>query len=154
MHVLKLSMFFQNLDFELWLEILRTSWQQLNESLKFSFSCFTIYLGNAILFMSTNQIKPDFDSLILWNFSLSTSITPYYFINSKRKLDVQFSICGWRQLKLTGLSNSLSCLSCSYCKRKTAIIFVAELQWKNLYLGLENSVKKKSLLQTRIRHHS
>ena len=25
--------------------------------------------------------------------------------NSKRKLDVQFSICGWRQLKLTGLSN-------------------------------------------------
>ena len=105
MHVLKLSMFFQNLDFQLWLEISRTSWQQLNESLKFSFSCFTIYLGNAILFMSTNQIKPDFDSLIFWNFSLSTSTTPYYFINSKRKLGVQFSICGWRQLKLTGLSN-------------------------------------------------
>ena len=39
-----------------------------------------------------------------WNFSLSPSITPHYFINSKRKLDVQFSICGWRQLKLTGLS--------------------------------------------------
>ena len=34
----------------------------INGSLKFSFSCFTIYLGNAILFMSTNQIKSDFDS--------------------------------------------------------------------------------------------
>ena len=37
-----------------------------------------------------------------WNISLSASITPHYFINSKRKLDVQFSICGWRQLKLAG----------------------------------------------------
>ena len=39
------------------------------------------------------------------NFSLSASITPHYFINPKRKLDFQFSICFWRQLKLTDLSN-------------------------------------------------
>ena len=121
-------MFFQNLDFELWLEILRTFWQQLNESL--NFSCFTIFLGNAILFMSTNQIKHDFDSL-------SPSITPHYFVNSKRKLDVQFSICGWRQLKLTGLSNP------------SLVYLVATVNGKLPLFSWQNSKKKISIWVSR-----
>ena len=66
------------------------------------------------------------------------SITPHYFINSKRKLDVQFSICGKRQLKLTGLPNP------------SLVYLVATVNEKLLLISWQNSNEKICIWVSRI----